>query len=264
MGRLDGKNAVVVGGGSGFGLATAERFAAEGATVAVLGRRLDVANEVAQRLGGIAYQCDVTNFDQVNSVIDDLMATWDHLDVGANFAGFEGGSPIRDLTPETWQPMVDVQLTGAVWFMRAVANAMSSHGGGSVINISSLTAQNPSAGQAAYAGSKAAVEYITKIAAVEYGPDNVRVNCVAPALIETPMTERIFKMPLVIEAVRQQTPLGHMGHVDDVANAALYFASDESGFVSGQTLVVDGASSTQKLPTRTDMANLAAARPDLT
>lgn len=263
MGRLDGKRAVIVGGASGFGLATAERMAEEGASVAILGRRLDVAAEAAERLGGLARECDVTDFDQVNSVIDELAATWGGIDIGVNYAGFEQNTPIKDLTPEIWQSMIDVQLTGAVWFLRAAANAMVESGGGSVVNISSLTAHNPSMGQAAYAGSKAALEYITKIAAVEYGPGGVRVNCVAPSLIETPMTARVFAMPLVIESVRQNTPLGSMGSPDDIANAVIYLASDEAGFVSGQTLVVDGGGSTQKLPTRNDLANLAAARPDL-
>jgi len=183
--------------------------------------------------------------------------------VAVNYAGFEQSTPIRDLTPEIWQPMIDVQLTGAVWFIRAMANAMADGAGGSVISVSSLTAQNPSAGQAAYAGSKKGIEYITEIAAVEYGADNVRVNTIAPHLIETPMTAGIFQNPLVIEAVRRQTPLGRMGHVDDIANAALFLASDESAYISGQTICVDGAASTQKLPTSDDYELLAKDRPDL-
>ena len=116
---------------------------------------------------------------------------------------------------------------------------------------------------AAYAGAKTALEYITRIAAVEYGGGGVRVNCIAPHLIETPMTAPIFQMRLVVEAVRLQTPLARMGSVDDVANAALFLASDESAYITGQTLCIDGGASAQKLPSASDYALLATARPDL-
>ena len=263
MGRLQNKVAVIVGGASGFGLATSERFAAEGATVAVLGRRGDLASEVGERLGGSGWACDVCDFDQVNEVTAGIVARHGQIDAAVNYAGFQRNTPIRDLTPDVWQPMIDVQLTGAVWFIRAMANAMSQSGGGSVISTSSLTAQNPSVGHAAYAGAKKGLEYITQIAAVEYGADNVRVNAIAAHLIETPMTAEIFERHLLIEGVRQQTPLGRMGHVDDIATAALFLASDEAGYVSGQTLCVDGAASTQKLPSATDLGLLAKAHPEL-
>lgn len=263
MGRLQGKVAVIVGGASGFGLATSERFAAEGATVAVLQRRGDLAAEVGERLGGSGHECDICDFEQMNAVTAAIVEQHGRIDAAVNYAGFQRNVTLRDMTPEIWQPMIDVQLTGAVWFIRAMANAMAETGGGSIISTSSLTAQNPSSGQAAYAGSKKGLEYITQIAAIEYGGDNVRINAIAAHLIETPMTAEIFERGLVIEAVRQQTPLGRMGHVDDIANAALFLASDEAGYISGQTLCVDGAASTQKLPTPNDYALLAQARPDL-
>ncbi|MEM7342192.1 MAG: SDR family oxidoreductase [Actinomycetota bacterium] len=265
MGRLDAKVAVIVGGASGFGLATAERFAAEGATVAVVGRRGDLAVEAGARLGGSGHGCDITDFDAVDRTTAEIVARHGRVDVAVNYAGFEQSTPIRDLTPATWQPMIDVQLTGAVWFLRAMANQMADQPqpGGSVISISSLTAHNPAAGQAAYAGAKKALEYITEIAAVEYGLAGVRVNAIAPHLIETPMTADIFKLAFVVEAVRLQTPLGRMGHVDDVANAALFLASDEAGYISGQTIRVDGAASMQKLPTTEEFGLLAKHRPDL-
>ena len=263
-GRLADKVAVVVGGASGVGLATATRFAAEGATVAILGRRADLAAEVADRLGGSGHGCDITDFEQVERTTAEVLARHGRIDAAVNFAGFERSTPIKDLTPETWQPMIDVQLTGAVWFIRAMAGAMAEGDGGSLISISSLTAHNPAAGLAAYAGAKKALEYITEIAAVEYGPDDIRVNTIAAHLIETPMTAHIFRMPLAIKAMEQQTPLGRMGHVDDIANAALFLASDEAAYISGQTIRVDGGASTQKLPSATDLRLLANARPDLT
>lgn len=264
LGKLNGKTAIVIGGASGFGLATAELLAENGAHVVIAGRRLDVAEEVAHRLGGSAFACDVTDDNQVQALVNAVMDARGRIDVSVNYAGYEQSTPLKDLTPEIMKPMVDVQFVGAVYVIRHVANAMVAAGnGGSIISISSLTAQNPAAGQLAYAASKKALEYATQIAAVEYGPNNIRVNCIAPHLIETPMTARIFEMRLVIEAVRNQTPLGRMGHVDDIAKCALYLAADDSSYVSGQTICIDGGASLLKLPSAQDYEYLAQVRPDL-
>lgn len=263
MGRLEGKVAVVIGGATGFGLATAERFAAEGATVVIAGRRAALADEVGDRLGGSGVACDIVDDDQVAQLMTTAVDRHGRLDAVVNYAGFERSTPIRDLDVATLREMVDVQFVGAVSVIRHAANTMAERNGGSIVSVSSLTAHAPLVGQAAYAGSKAGLEYVTRIASVEYGPDNVRVNCVAPHLIETPMTERLFRSRLVVEAVRQQTPLGRMGDVTDVANAALFLVSDESGYVTGQTLRVDGGASNQKLPGAGDYEMLAKVRPDL-
>lgn len=261
--RLDGKTAVIVGGASGFGLATSQRFAAEGAHVVVVQRRGELAAEVAASLGGSSEECDITDFDQMNEITSKIVAERGSIDIGVNYAGFEKSTPIAELTPELLEPMVQVQLIGAIWFIRAMGNAMSESGGGSIISTSSLTAQNPGRGLAAYASSKAGLEYATQIAALEYGDKLVRVNCIAAHLIETPMTAQHFKNKLGIEAIRNNTPLGFMGHVDDIANAALFLASDESRYISGETIRVDGGAFTQKLPTVHDYQILAQARPDL-
>jgi len=261
--RLEEKVAVIVGGASGFGLATAELFAKEGAHVVIAGRRGALAKEVGERLGGSGVECDITNFDQLNDVTDAIVAEHGHIDIGINFAGYERNTPIADLTPEILEPMVNVQFNAAVYFIRAMGNAMASGSGGSIVSISSLTAQNPSSGQAAYAGSKKALEYVSQIAAIEYGASNVRVNTIAAHLIETPMTAHIFERKLIIEAVKNQTPMGRMGHVDDIANCALFLASDAAGYISGETIRVDGGAFTQKLPTPLDYELLANARPDL-
>lgn len=263
MGRLDERIALVIGGASGFGLATATRFAAEGATVVIAGRRGDLAEQVGADLGGSGVACDITDESQVEAMVGTVVDRHGGLDVCVNFAGFERSTAIADLDAAALREMVEVQFVAAVVVLRHAAGAMAASGGGSHVSISSLTAHAPSRGLAAYAGSKAGLEYVTRIAAVEYGPANVRVNCVAPHLIETPMTARIFENDFVIEAVRQQTPLGRMGHVDDIANAVLFLASDEAGYVSGQTLLVDGGASCQKLPNQFEIEALAALRPDL-
>lgn len=262
-GRLDGKVALVVGGGTGFGLATVQRFAEEGAHVVVAARRIEVVEEVAEAHGGSAAYCDVTDDDSVAAVVATVLERHGKLDVAVSYAGFQESVSIRDLTPEVMAPMVDVQFNGAMYFMRHTCNAMAAGGGGSLINISSTTAHRPVAGHITYAAAKAGIEYATQVAALEYGPDQVRVNCIAPHLIETEMTAEIFKHKLPIEAIKMQTPMGRMGSAMDIANCALFLASDEAGYISGQTIVVDGANSTQKLPTAADYEMLAAVRPDL-
>jgi len=261
--RLADKVAVIVGGGTGFGLACTSRFAAEGATVVVAGRRPEVAETVAAEHGGIAATCDVTDDDSVQALTDATIDQYGRIDVAISFAGYQESVSLRDLTPDLLRPMVDVQFLGAMYFMRHMANAMADHGGGSLINVSSTTAHNPVVGHIAYAASKAGIEYATRVAALEYGPQQVRVNCIAPHLIETEMTKDIFAMKLPIEAVRRQTPLGRMGTPADIANCALWLASDEAGYVSGQIIVVDGANTTQKLPAGFDYEMLAALEPGL-
>jgi NAD(P)-dependent dehydrogenase (short-subunit alcohol dehydrogenase family) len=262
-GRLAGKVAVVIGGAGGFGGATIQRFADEGATVVVAGRDHDAAEQAAQRVGGTGLRCDITIEDDVAALVATTVQRHGGVHVMVNYAGYQLSTPISELDAVSMRAMVDVQLVGAVQVIRYAANAMADGGGGSIVSVSSLTAHAPARGLAAYAGAKAGLEYVTRIAAVEYGAAGVRVNCVAPHLIETPMTATIFAVPLAVEAVRRQTPLGRMGHVDDVANAVLFLAGDESGYITGQTVCVDGGASNQKLPSVDDYALLAAHRPDL-
>tara|TARA_A100001037_G_scaffold298644_1_gene322720 strand:- start:120 stop:986 length:867 start_codon:yes stop_codon:yes gene_type:complete len=265
MNRLSGKIIVVVGGATGFGLACTKRFSEEGATVVIAGRRADLANSVAKEFDGLGVQWDVTDFQQGENVVSEIMAKYGKIDGAINFAGYDDTSLISEMTPEHLEPMVNVQFNGAIYFLRYMCNAMVKGGGGSAILCSSLTAQSPAIGRVGYAGSKAGLEYVAKIAAVEYGNDQVRVNCIAPHVIETDMTAEAFteENRLAIEAVRLQTPAKRMGHVDDVANCALYLMSDESNYVNGETIRIDGGAHTQKLPSDWDYAFLGVVRPDL-
>jgi NAD(P)-dependent dehydrogenase (short-subunit alcohol dehydrogenase family) len=254
---LEGRVAVVVGGHSGFGAAIARRFADAGAHVVVGGRRADEIERAAAELGGSSAVCDITDDAQVQALAH-AATERGPIRIAVNCAGFEQSTPIADLTPERLEPMLAVQLAGALSCMRHFGNAMAEHGhGGAFLSLSSLTAHNPSRGLAAYASAKAGVEYATKIAAVEYGSRNVRFNAIAASLIETPMTARIFTVAPAIAALTELTPLGRMGTVDDIAAAAMFLCGPDGEFVTGQTLCVDGGASLTMLPTPQMFADVA-------
>jgi len=259
MGKLDGKVAVVVGGHSGFGEAITRLFASEGATVVVAARRKELVDEVAASVGGTGVACDVTDDEQVQALVATATAAHGDIHIGVNCAGHEQSTPLAELTPDKLTSMHAVQMSGALYLMRHLGNAIGSHGqGGAFVSLSSLTAHNPARGLAAYASAKAGVEYATKIAAVEYGPQRVRFNAIAASLIETPMTARIFTVAPVIQALRELTPLGRMGTPDDIAKAALFLCGPDGEYVTGQTLCVDGGASLTMLPTPQMYADVAA------
>jgi len=256
--RFEGKVAVVVGGSSGFGLHLVQGFIAEGAQVVMAARNAARLDEVAGRVGAIPIACDITSFESLESLASQTLERCGRLDVAINSAGFEQQTAIRDITPETLEPMVAVQFTGAVYFIRHMANAMQQ--GGSLITISSLTSVMVPENYAAYAGAKAGINHVTRIAATEYGAEGIRVNAVAPTAIETPMTAHMLQIPAVQAAFLEQTPLGRMGALGDVTSAVLWLASDEASYITGQVLNIDGGTSTRKLPSNADvMRHLTAA-----
>lgn len=257
-GLLVGRTAVVVGGHSGFGEAISRTFAEQGATVVIGARRRELVDEVAAQVGGIGAVCDITNDDDVHALVNLAVDRTGRLDVFVNCAGYEQSTPIAVLTPEKLASMHAVQIQGALYCFRHAGNAMRQLGnGGAFLSISSLTAQNPAIGLAAYASAKAGLEYASKIAAVEYGDANIRFNTVAASLIETPMTSRVFTVAPAIQALVEMTPLGRMGSSQDIANAALYLCSDMGAYVTGQTLCVDGGASLLALPTPRMYADVA-------
>jgi NAD(P)-dependent dehydrogenase (short-subunit alcohol dehydrogenase family) len=249
--RFDDKVVVIAGGSSGLGLHVGRRFSEEGARVVLAARDPERLAAAAEEMGATAVGCDITNFDSVGALASQVVERFGHVDVAVNSAGFEQQTAIRDITPELLEPMVAVQFTGAVYFMRHMAGAMRR--GGSLVTISSLTGVMVAENYAAYAGSKAGINHVTRIAAAEYGGEGIRVNAVAPTVVETPMTAHIFAIPAVQSAFLEQTPLGRMGELDDVSSAVLWLSSDESSYITGQVISIDGGTSTRKLPSNADV-----------
>jgi NAD(P)-dependent dehydrogenase (short-subunit alcohol dehydrogenase family) len=250
--RFEDRVAVIAGGSSGLGFDIAKAFAREGARVVIAARGGDRLAKAAEDIDAIPIACDITNFESVEALASETLERCGRLDVAVNSAGFEQQTAIRDITPETLEPMVAVQFTGAVYFLRHMANAMRD--GGSLVTVSSLTGVLVPQNYAAYAGAKAGINHVTRIAASEYGADGIRVNAVAPSVIETPMTAHLLGIPAVQSAFLEQTPLARMGELADVTSAVLWLASDDSSYITGQILAIDGGTSTRKLPSNDDVA----------
>ena len=187
MPDLDGRVAVITGAASGIGAATARRFAAEGATVAVIDRDADAVIRVAAELDGHAYALDVRDGDEVADVVDRVAQTLGQIDILVNNAGTGDLRPLHTVDDKLWHRLIDVNLTGTFNLTRAAVPYMLETGGGAIVNNASLSGLAPTRNEAAYSAAKAGVISLTKSAALEYGP-TVRVNCVAPGHVRTPMT----------------------------------------------------------------------------
>ena len=243
MGRLQGKTAVVTGGASGIGAATARLFSAEGARVLIADIDLAGGEQLARELGPSALACrlDVTQESDWQRGIDELVARWGTVDILVNNAGTGTGGPVVSEPVEGHQRTLDVNVTGVWLGMRAVLPAMLEQGSGSIINISSIDGLVGVAQLATYTASKFAVTGMTKSVALEVGPKGVRVNSVHPGFIATPMFSKKSpgKSARYEEAIARQ-PIARAGLPEEVARAILFFACDDSSYCTGSALVVDG------------------------
>ncbi|MBT3270815.1 SDR family oxidoreductase [Candidatus Poribacteria bacterium] len=253
VGRLDGKTAIVTGGATGIGEASARLFASEGARVFIANRRADVGEAVAVSIrdsGGSAtyVPTDVTDAASVDRLFATAADGHDKLDIVFNVVGISGrrfgDGPIHECTEEGWDVTMDVNVRSMFLMCRAAIAPLRAAGGGSIINMSSVLGMSPAPtlfGTHAYAASKGAIIALSESMAAYYAADRIRVNVLAPALIATPMSERAQDNPRIVEYMKTKQPLtGAMGAPGDCAHAALYLASDESAFVTGVTLPVDG------------------------
>lgn len=239
MGLLAGRAAIVTGGASGIGLATARRFAAEGARVAILDVDAAGAARAAGEIGGLAHPVDVRDAARVAEATDEAARALGGLSLLVANAGAGHLAPLHESPPEAFERMLSVNLAGVWHALRAAIPRMLEAGGGAIVTVASASALRPTRGESLYSAAKAGVVALSQGAAQEYGP-RIRVNCVSPGLVRTPLTEGLFRAPGLLDPVREATPLGRAGTAEDVADAIVFLASDLARFVTGQNLVVDG------------------------
>jgi len=244
--------AVVTGASSGIGEAAARRLGTEGASIVVADVEAAGGEATAadvEAAGGEAtfVETDVSDPAAVDAMVETAVETYGGLDVAVNNAGIEGASePLADQPIDNWDRVIDVNLKGVFLGMRAEIPAMLADGGGAIVNTASVAGQVAFANISPYVASKHGVLGLTKNAAAEYSGEGVRVNAVCPGVIETPMVERSREDdPEMIEGAVGATPIGRLGKPDEIGDAVAWLASEESSFVTGEALVVDGGYVTQ-------------------
>ncbi len=246
--RLQGKVTLVTGAASGIGRGIARRFDAEGASVVAGDIDADGLRRLADDLGErcLTAICDVTAEADLEALTALAIERFGRLDVVVANAGKGTYAPVVDQTLEQWREIIDLCLTGVFLTFKHAGRVISD--GGSMIAISSLNAIQPSAGMSAYCAAKAGVAMLTQVTAMELGGRGIRVNAIAPGLVETNATGTFFELPGIVDEFVENTTVGRFAQPDDVANVALFLASDESTFVSGSLYSVDGGARTKRYP----------------
>ena len=248
--RVAGKVALISGGAGGIGSATAKLLAKEGAAV-VIGDLLEDEGRAAEAMiaesGGKALfvHLDVTSEESWRNAVQAAVSSFGKLDILVNNAGVSHRAGVEETTSEAWDKVMDVNVKGVFLGTQAAIPEMRKAGGGSIINISSIYGLVGSGGSAAYHASKGAVRIFNKSTAIQYASENIRANSVHPGFIDTPMTRAHHDNPNIHEERVAKTPIGRMGQPEDIAAGILYLASDESSFVTGAELVIDGGMTTQ-------------------
>lgn len=239
---LQNKVAVVTGGSRGIGKAIAEKFAAEGASVAILyssnSASADAVVEEIRNAGGTAkaYQCHVENTDEVGKTIDKVVNDLGKIDILINNAGITRDKLLMMMKEEDFDDVISVNLKGAYNTMRKVCPMLARQRWGRVINLSSIAGINGNAGQVNYSASKAGLIGMTKSAAREFAGRGITVNAIAPGFVETDMTEKFASD----ENVMKRIPVGRMGRPDEIASLALFLASDAAAYITGEVIRIDG------------------------
>ena len=247
--RLSGKVALITGGGTGIGRAIALAFAREGASVAVAGRRLEKLREVTREVEkaggkGLAMECDVTRAQDVERAVRGTTERFGRLNVLVNNAGALHVSTVEGISEEEWDGLMTVNVKGPFLMSRAVLAEFRKCGGGAIVNIGSVLGLVAVKNRAAYCASKGGVTMLTKAMALDHAHENIRVNCICPSVIETDLVKGVFDASEKGAALKKERlatiPLGRLGRPEDVAELAVYLASDESAWLTGVALPLDG------------------------
>lgn len=247
--RLAGKVALITGGGTGIGRAIAHAFAREGASVAVAGRRLEKLKEVTgeiEKQGGpaLALQCDVTRANDAERAINETAKKFGTLSVLVNNAGTLSVSTVDTISEDDWDRVITVNLKGPFLMSRSALKEFRKAGGGTIVNISSVLGLVAMKDRAAYCASKGGVTMLTKAMALDHAHENVRVNCICPSIVETELVKGLFDDSEQGKRLKQSRlgtiPLGRFGKPGDVAELAVFLASEESSWLTGTAIPLDG------------------------
>jgi NAD(P)-dependent dehydrogenase (short-subunit alcohol dehydrogenase family) len=244
--RLKNKIALITGAGSGIGRAIALAFAAEGARVGLIGRRKALLDTAAHEIGNasIVIEADVSRKSDIDRVVEQTASHFGGLNVLVNNAGVLHIGTAEQITEEQWNETFNINVRGAWRLSRAALPYLRKAGGGSIINIASVLGINGARNRAAYASSKAAMVLLTKCMAIDHGHENIRANAICPGFVETELTEPVFSQASDPQAVRRERvavhPIGRLGQPQDIAGLAVFLACDESAWVTGAALPVDG------------------------
>ncbi len=240
---LSGKRALITGASRGIGEAIAERLAQAGASIALVSRRKESLEEVASRLSTetLIVPCNMSDSSQVADIVPEVIRSWGGVDILVNNAAANPVfGPLTDLEEKAWDKVMDTNVRGPFVLSQYAARVMADAGTGSIINIASIGGLEPSPMVGAYCISKAALISMTKAFAMELGPRGVRVNAIAPGLVETKFADVLINTPAIHEASVSRAALGRHAQPEEIAGAAHYLASESSSYMTGQVMVIDG------------------------
>ena len=244
MGKLDGKVAIITGGASGIGAGMVDVFRAEGATVIAADINEEALAKASEKENVHGMKLDVSSDEAWKTFAYDVKERFGSIDILVNNAGVSSEKPYTEINKEDWDFMMAINGFGPFAGMKHIAPIMAEQGKGSIVNISSYTAQIGQ-GFNHYSASKGAVRAISKAAATQFGRQGVRVNALFPGIIETPMTQGLSTSKDLLNQLIQATPLQRLGQPEDIAKAALFLASDDSSYITGAEIVIDGGFSAQ-------------------